>query len=246
MPKTANKKKKILGIIPARGGSKGIPGKNIKNFCGKPLLVHIFEAAKNSGAFDRIIVSTDDEKIVRVSQKYGIEVPFIRPAQLAQDKTPTLPVIQHAVSHLKENENYYPDYVMILQPTVPLTQPRHLKEAVDLILNKKADTVLSVAEIPESFNPCNAMVSEGGFLRLFNGLSVRQRIPRRQDRPQTFWSIGCIYLFKTDLIFDSKEPSFYGKKILPYILEKEYVCDINVPEDWEAAKKIYKKLNLRK
>ena len=242
MSKITNKKKKVLGIIPARGGSKGIPGKNIKNFCGKPLLAHIFDAAKNSGVFDRIIVSTDDEKIAQVAKKCGAEVPFIRPARLAQDKTPTLPVIQHAVNYLKENENYNPDYVMILQPTVPLTQSRHLKEAVELILNKKADTVLSVAEIPESFNPCNAMVLDEGFLKLYNGLPVRQRIPRRQDRPQTFWSIGCIYLFRTDLIFDQKEPSFYGNKILPYILEKECICDINTPEDWDIAAKSYKKL----
>src|SRR3989344_6738402 len=146
------KGKKVLGVITARGGSKGIPGKNIRPLLGKPLIVYTIEAAKNSGVFDRLILSTDDKEIADVAQKCGCDVPFMRPDELAQDDTPHLPVMQHAVQWLKDNENYEPDYVMILQPTSPLRQASHIKEAVDLILSKGTDAVLSVAEIPKMFH----------------------------------------------------------------------------------------------
>ena len=138
---------KILGVITARGGSKGIPGKNIKPFLGKPLIAYTIEAAKKSGVFDpavggtsRLILSTDDPEIAEVAKKYGCEVPFMRPKELAEDKSAHLPVMQHAVQWLKDNENYQPDYVMILQPTSPLRQPFHIKEAVELILKTGADS----------------------------------------------------------------------------------------------------------
>ncbi|MEK7090871.1 MAG: acylneuraminate cytidylyltransferase family protein [Patescibacteria group bacterium] len=123
---------KILGIITARGGSKGIPGKNIKLLSGKPLVVYTIEAAKKSASLDRIILTTDDEAIAKVAKQNGCEVPFMRPAELAKDDTPTMPVVQHALKWLAENENYGPDAVMILQPTSPLRQDFHIKEAVEL------------------------------------------------------------------------------------------------------------------
>src|SRR3989344_5697715 len=103
--------KKILGIITARGGSKGIAGKNVKPLLGKPLIAYTIEAAKKSGVFDRLILSTDDEEIARVAREYGCEVPFMRPSELAQDTTPHLPVVQHAVEWLREHEKYSPDYL---------------------------------------------------------------------------------------------------------------------------------------
>ena len=127
-------KPKVLGIITARGGSKGIPGKNIKSLLGKPLISYTIEEAKKSGVFDRLILSTDSEEIAEVAKKYNCEVPFIRPVELAEDQVSHLPVIQHAVTWLKNKENYYPDYIMILQPTSPLRRDFHIKEAVDLLL----------------------------------------------------------------------------------------------------------------
>lgn len=234
---------KILGVITARGGSKGIPGKNIKPLLGKPLIAYTIEAAKNSGALDRLILSTDDPAIAEIAKKYGCEVPFLRPKELAEDKTAHLPVMQHAVQWLADNETYRPDYAMILQPTSPLRQPFHIKEAVELILKTGADSVLSVSEIPENLSPHKAMVADkNGFLQLFNGDPVRKRTARRQDLPQAYWSIGSIYLFKTNLIFDSVEPNFYGEKVLPYVVDKKYVVDINIPEDWEEAEKALKNL----
>lgn len=233
---------KILCIITARGGSKGIPGKNIKPLLGKPLLFYTIDAAKKSGVFDRIILSTDDQAIADVARAYGCAVPFMRPIALAKDDTQHLPVIQHAVSWLKENEGYVPDYVMILQPTSPLRQSFHMQEAVDLILKNNGDAVLSVAEMPENFSPHKAMVvNENGALTLFNGELVKKRTARRQDLQKTYWSIGSLYLFKTDLLF-GEEPNFYGENVLPYIVDKKYVVDINEPEDWEHAERMMMRL----
>lgn len=235
---------KVLGIVTARGGSKGIPGKNIKPLLGKPLIAYTIEAVKESGVIDRLILSTDDPQIAEVAKQYGCEVPFMRPAELAQDKTPHLPVVQHAVQWLKDKENYWPDYVMILQPTSPLRQPFHVKEAVDLIVKTGADSVLSVAEIPENYSPYKAMViGQDGLLTLFkDGQPVRKRPTRRQDLAQTYWSVGLIYLFKTNLLFDPKEPSLYGDKVAPQIIENKYRIDINIPEDWPVAESALLKL----
>ncbi len=234
--------KKILGIITARGGSKGIPGKNIKPLLGKPLIVYTIEAAQKSGALDRLILSTDDPEIAVVAKKYGCEVPFMRPAELATDTASSLLTVQHAVKWLKDNEGYYPDYVLILQPTSPLRQPFHIKEAAELIEKSGADSVLSVAEIPENLNSHKAMmVNEAGHLRLLNNNPVYQRVARRQDLPKQYWSAGSIYLFKTDLLF-GPEPNCYGEKTAPYVIDKKYVVDINVPEDWEVAERALRKL----
>jgi len=235
---------KILGIVTARGGSKGIPGKNIKPLLGKPLIAYTIEAATAAGVFDRIILTTDDDAIAAVARKYGCEVPFMRPKELAEDTTAHLPVIQHAVTFLKEKEGYWPHYVMILQPTSPLRQAFHIRGAAELIQTTGADSVLSVSEIPEHYSPYKAMVVDnGGFLTLFNGSSVKKRISRKQDLSKTYWSIGMIYLFKTGLIFDPQEPSFYGERVAPYIVDTKYVVDIDSPQDWEEAEKAMKKLH---
>jgi len=229
--------KKILGIVTARGGSKGIPGKNVKPLLGKPLIFYTIAAAQRSEVFDRLILSTDDADIAEVAKRYGCEVPFIRPKELAKDNTAHLPVIRHAVEWLKEREGYKPDYVMILQPTSPLRQPFHIKDAVAL-LDAGADTVLSVSKIPKQFSPYKGMViRDDGFMELINGDPVRNRAIRRQDLKDAYWSVGAIYLFKTDLLFEGKDPHFYGKRVAPYTIETKYIVDIDEPEDWEVAEK---------
>jgi len=238
---------KILGVITARGGSKGIPGKNIKPLVEKPLIAYTIEAAKNSGALDRLILSTDDPAIAETAKKYGCEVPFMRPRELAQDTTPHLPVIQHAVNWLRDNENYSPDYVMILQPTSPLRQPFHIKEAAEMIQRTEADSVLSVSEVPENYNYRKTMiVDDRGLLKLINGDPIYKRIARRQDLPKVYWSTGMIYLFKTELLFDAGNPNFYGEKTTPYVIDKKYVIDINVPEDWATAERALKEIHRNK
>src|SRR3989338_1345192 len=122
---------KILGVVTARGGSKSIPGKNIKLLGGKPLISHIIESAKKSGIFDRLILSTYDEKIAEVAKKYGVEMLFLRPAELAQDATPHLPVIEHALAFMRDNEKYTPEYTAILQPTSPMVKPQDFIKAFE-------------------------------------------------------------------------------------------------------------------
>ncbi|MDP2676985.1 MAG: acylneuraminate cytidylyltransferase family protein [bacterium] len=235
--------KKILGIITARGGSKSIPRKNIKLLLGKPLIFYTIDAAQKSGVFDRLILSTDDTEIADIAKQYGCEVPFMRPRELAEDVTQHMPVIQHAVTWLKDNEGYASDYVMILQPTSPLRQSLHIQEAAVLIEKTNADSVLSVAFVPEQYSIHKAMVkNQDGFLTLYGGEPVRKRVARRQDLAPSFWSIGSIYLFKTELLFDGENPNFYGEKVAPYIVDKKYVVDINEPEDWAHAEQAIKRL----
>lgn len=235
---------KILGVITARGGSKGIPGKNIKDLRGLPLIAYTIKSARESGIFDRIILSTDDQKIADVAKKYGCEVPFMRPAELAQDGTPHLPVMQHAVKWLKENENYNPDFVAILQPTAPLRQPWHIKESLDLLLKQKADSVVAVMEIPGHYSPYWAITrDDNGLGKLFTGDSIKNRIPRRHSFPQkTYSNSGTIYMFKTELLFDAENPNFYGDKVAIYPVDEKYCVNIDEPRDWELAGKALNEL----
>ena len=238
-----NIKAKILGIITARGGSKGILGKNIKLLGGKPLIAYTIEAAQKSGVFDRIILTTDDEKIADVARAHGCEVPFMRPKELAGDDTPTMPVVKHALSWLKGNENYEPDAIMILQPTSPLRQDFHIREAVELFLKSKADSVLGVSEMPTHFSPHRAMViSDSGGLMLFNGNPVRKRIVPRQLVPRAYWNNTSIYLLKTHFVFDNLEPNFFGERVEPYIMDVKYSVDVDEPEDWDKAEQALKNI----
>ncbi len=235
---------KILGIITARGGSKGIPGKNIKDLCGQPLIAYTIKAAQDSAVFDRLILSTDDQKIADVAKSYGVEAPFMRPDELAQDGTPHLPVLQHAITWLKERQNYQPDVVVLLQPTAPLRQSWHIIEAMELFKNKSADSVVSVSEIPGHFSPYWAVVAdEQGLGSLFIGEAIRSRIPRRQNFPRkTYYHNGAIYLFKTGLLFDRVEPNFYGNKVVLYPMANKYSVNIDNPEDWLLAEMALSKI----
>lgn len=230
---------KILGVITARGGSKGLPGKNIKPLFGKPLIAYTIEAAQKSGVLDRLILSTDDPAIVEVAKRYGCEVPFLRPAELATDTASHLDVMRHAIGWLKEHEGYAPDYAMILQPTSPMRQAKHIKECVELILKTGADSVFSVTKLPEEYSQYKAMLlDESGFLRLTTGESIYKRVARRQEVVPNYYSAGLVYLFRTGLLFDKKNPNFYGEKVAPYIVEEKYAVDINTPADWSKAEEI--------
>jgi CMP-N,N'-diacetyllegionaminic acid synthase len=227
---------RVLGLITARGGSKGIPGKNIKPLLGKPLIAYTIDAAKDAGVFDRVILSTDDEEIAAVARAHGSDVPFMRPAALADDKAAHLPVVQHALAWLKENEGYTPDAVMLLQPTSPARQAFHIREAVELLAaHPDADSVLSVAPVPDSYNSAKTMRKEDEYLRLINGQPIYRRIARRQDLTGEYWSTGLVYLFRTNLLSDPTNPNFYGEKTLPYEIDEKYRVDINEPADWPKA-----------
>ena len=235
-------KKEILGIITARGGSKSIPRKNIKSFLGSPLLVWTVEAGLKSGVLSRFILTTDDEEIASIGKKAGIEVPFMRPAELAQDKTPSLPVLQHAVSWLKEHEKYTPEYVVLLEPTSPGRRDFHIREAVEMLENTGADSVISLGRVPGHHNPYwQFKIHEDKTLELFTGGSIKDVIRRRQDLPLTYFRNGSIYAFKTELLF-KPEPSLYGDDVRGYIMDEKYSVDIDSLEDWISAEICFKKI----
>lgn len=226
---------KVLGIITARGGSKGIPRKNVKLLAGKPLIAHTIDAAKESDVFDRIIVSTDDAEIAEVAKRCGADVPFMRPAELAGDTTPTLPVLVHALTWLKENEQYAPDVVMLLQPTAPLRKPEHIKGALDLFAASGADSVVSVSEVPGHHNPhWQFNLDPENRIQIFTGEAFKDIVKRRQELPKTYTRNGAIYLFKTSLLFASA-PSFYGTDVRALVMDAASSVNIDSPEDFALA-----------
>lgn len=237
---------KILGVIPARGGSKSVPRKNIKLLGGKPLIAWTIEAAKHSGVFDRLILTTDDDEIAAVGRAYGVEVPFMRPKELAEDKTPILPVLQHAVTWLKEHHGYHPDAVMLLQPTAPFREAKHIQEAIKIFQKSDADSLVSVMEIPGHLSPYWAeIIDDDGWGRLFTGEPIYKRITRRQEFPEkTYTHNGAIYLFKTHLLFHPKHPSLYGERVKLYPMEEKHSINIDSPADWDAAEIAVKKFRI--
>jgi CMP-N,N'-diacetyllegionaminic acid synthase len=224
----------VLGVVTARAGSKGIPGKNTRVLGGKPLIAHTIDAARESDVFDRLVLSTDDELAAAIARARGCEVPFMRPDSLAGDDVPHLPVMQHALTWLRDHDQYTPDWVMILLPTSPLRQPFHIREAVDLAMASGADSVVSVNELPAHYNPMRVVsVDAKGWARLFvDGQPVRRRPGRRQDMPQAWVLNGAVYLFRTPVLFDSIEPSMYGDKVVAYKMSPPYGLNIDDPEDW--------------
>ena len=229
---------KVLGIITARGGSKGIPGKNLKLLAGKPLLAYTVETARRSGALDRLILSTEDEAIATLGRDLGCDVPFMRPIDLAHDDTPHLPVIQHATRWMQERINYTPDAVMILQPTSPLRTAEDIAASIDLLARSGADSVLSVSEIPVHAHPMRALrLDQAGHAVLFvTGEPVRKRINRRQDLPPAWVMNGAIYACRTKVLFDA-EPSLYGNRVVAYRMPAARSISIDDLEDWAAAER---------
>ena len=231
-------KSKILAIIPARGGSKGIPKKNIVNINGKPLIQYTIEVAKESKLIDRVIVSTDDDEIAEISEKLGAEVPFIRPAELAKDDTPTFPVIKHALKWLKENEKYKPELIVLLEPTFPLRTVEKVDEAIKVISSdEEADSLRGVCEPFQ--NPFKMWIPCGKYLKpLIKEKEIMYEKPRQNLR-KVFWQNGYIYISRYKTIMDKK--SFHGEKILPFILNENNFIDIDTEEDLKLLKRYLKK-----
>jgi CMP-N-acetylneuraminic acid synthetase len=224
---------KILGLIPARGGSKGIPGKNIKNLGGKPLLQYTFESAKNSKLLSKVILSSDDPKIITIAEKAGLEVPFLRPGKLALDETSSLAVIQHALNYYAEKgENF--DAVCLLQPTTPFRRPGLIDEAIGKFIARNFDSLLSVREVPAEFNPHWIFEEKEGLLNLATG--EEEIIPRRQELPKAYHRDGSIYLTKSEVVL--KQNSLYGNKIGFIDTTGDPYVNIDTPEDWEKAEKL--------
>ncbi|HYE86311.1 MAG TPA: acylneuraminate cytidylyltransferase family protein [Vicinamibacterales bacterium] len=226
---------KVLGIITARGGSKGVPGKNLKPLGGKPLLAYTVEAALDT-ALDRLILSTDDPKIADAGRALGCEVPFMRPAELARDETPHLPVVQHAVKWLIDHDRYQADAVVILQPTSPLRSAIDISGALRMLELSGADSVVSVTEVSAHAHPSRMLrVDAAGDATLFvTGEPVRMRVNRRQDMPPVWLMNGAVYACRTHVLFDA-EPSLYGNRVVAYPMPADRAISIDSFEDWADA-----------
>jgi CMP-N,N'-diacetyllegionaminic acid synthase len=226
----------VLGVVTARAGSKGLPGKNTRLLHGRPLISYTIAAAHESAAFERLMISTDDAEAAAIATAAGCEVPFMRPAELAADDTAHLPVMQHALKWMSDRADYHPDWTMILMPTSPLRQPRHIVQAIELAQRLDADSVVSVDALPLHHHPQRALTIDAqGWARLLVGnRPVRQRPARRQDLEPAWVFNGAIYLFRTALLF-AAEPSLYGDRVAAYAMDPPHGLNIDDAADWAAA-----------
>lgn len=222
----------VLGVILARGGSKTVPRKNLRPLAGRPLIAYTLQAARESARLTRVICSTDDADIAALARQAGIEVPFVRPAVLAGDDTPSLPVVQHAVRAL-EQEGYRADVVVLLQPTSPLRRAADIDAAVDLLLSSGADSVVSVVEVPHHFNPVSVLrIEDGRLVPYLPGEGVR--VLRRQDKPQVWARNGAaIYVTRREVLLD--EGTFFGRDCRPLVMNREDSVDIDDETDLVIA-----------
>jgi N-acylneuraminate cytidylyltransferase len=226
----------VLAIIPARGGSKGIPRKNIRLFAGFPLISFSIAAGLQAETVTRVIVSTDDEEIAEVARRYGAETPFLRPAELAQDRTTDLPVFQHALTWLAENEDYHPDVVVQLRPTSPVRPRDCLDNAVRLLLaDPEADCVRGVVEAGQNPHKMWHIDRQTGRMRALltvPGIAEPYNAPR-QFLPPVYWQTGHIDAIRPAAILNKH--SMTGDPILALVLDPHYTVDLDTLADWERA-----------
>ncbi|MFL0197700.1 acylneuraminate cytidylyltransferase family protein [Clostridium sp. WILCCON 0269] len=221
--------KSFLAIIPARSGSKGIIDKNIKEINNKPLMVYTIDACIKSKIFDGIIVSTDSEKYAKIAENYGASVPFLRPDELSTDTASNHDVILHVLNEIKKMGNSY-DYIVLLQPTSPLRNGKHILESVDKLLNYDANSIVSICEVD---HPSNINIVLDSNMRL-DFLFDDNKKMRRQDMEKEYRINGAIYICKTDYFLKYK--SFYREKSYPYIMDKISSIDIDDIYQFEFVK----------
>ncbi len=222
---------RVLGLIPARGGSKGIPRKNIRLLAGKPLLAYTASAALAATRPARVILSTEDAEIAAVGRACGLDVPFLRPAALAQDDTPTLPVVQHALRELAAVGDLY-DAVCLLQPTHPLRTAATIDACVDLLAAGTADSVVTVLPVPAEYHPAWVyFAAADGALHLSNGAATPP--PRRQDLPPAFHREGSVYVTRTTVVLAGD--SLYGTRLLGYPVTGLPSVNLDTADDWARA-----------
>ena len=214
----------MIAIIPARGGSKELPGKNIKVLNGKPLIAYTIEAALQSKSLSRIIVNTDDEKIAEVAMKYGAEVPFLRPENLASDSAKTIDVLIHAINKLENDEMIDVESLMVLQPTSPLRKASHIDEAVELFFRKNADSVISYCLEAHPIKWHKYINDDGCFEDIFE-----ESLASRQLLRKTYYPNGAIYIYKKENVLSEK---LYTENSFAYIMPRKFSVDIDSIDDF--------------
>ena len=229
----------MLAIIPARGGSKGLPGKNIKYLLEKPLIAYTIEAACTANVLDRIVVSTDSKEIAEIAKKYGAEVPFLRKKELATDNASAIDVYLDVIEYL--GEGYKKEPFMVLLPTAPLRTSYHIEEAYSLFIKEKAKTLISVveADIPISWY---LSINKEGFLSPAGYGLKNGNVHNRQENNIEYIPNGAIYILNYNLL--QKKRTYYCERTVPYIMDRRESIDIDTLEDFEYAEFILQKKNM--
>ncbi|MBK8465869.1 MAG: acylneuraminate cytidylyltransferase family protein [Chloracidobacterium sp.] len=231
---------RVLGIIPARGGSKGVHRKNIRPLCGKPLLAYTAEAAI-SARLTKTILSTEDEEIADIGRSLGLDVPFMRPVELAEDATATFPVILHAVTKLESLGEHY-DAVCLLQPTNPLRRTEDIDNCIEILEKTGADSVISILPVPHVYNPKWVYWrSPDGEMKLSSG--DVEPVSRRQDLPPAFHREGSVYVTKRSVL--TEYGNLYGRNVRGYEMDEANSINIDTKEDWSQAEEMIKSRSIQ-
>lgn len=228
---------RVLGLIPARGGSKGVARKNVRLLGGKPLVQWTIDAALGARTLASVVVSTEDEEIASIGRRLGASVPFLRPMELAADDTPTLPVVQHAVHALEKRGDRF-DAICLLQPTNPFRTSLEIDTCVELLASSDADAVLTIRQVPPEYNPHWVYFRErDGSLRLSTG--EPQPVARRQLLPAAFHREGSVYVMRRDVVVGG---SLYGSRVIGYEILRPNTINIDTPQDWLRAEAMTQEL----
>lgn len=228
---------RILGVITARGGSKGIPGKNIKILGKKPLIAYSIDVAKKSKIMTDVIVSTDDPKIASIAQKYGGKVSFLRPKKLATDKAKHIDVMRHSIEFMEKAKKVTFDYVVILQPTSPFRLVADIDETLKKLIKSKADSAVTLVEVEEN-HPIKMKRLDGD--RVLPYCFPEPEGVRRQELPPVYKRSGAVYAMKRNLIMEKH--LLFGKKVVGHVVPRERSVDIDTPFDWLRAKVLFGEL----
>ncbi len=219
----------MIAIIPARGGSKGLPGKNIKPMNGKPLIAYTIEAAIKSKNIDRVIISTDDEEIAEVSRQFGGEIPFMRPAKLATDTASSIDVFKYTLERLEKDEDIKIDDFIVLQPTSPLRTAKHIDEAIDMFYEKKANAVVGYCREAHPIFWHKYIGDNGKVSNIFTGDYYGKN---RQEIRTTYYPNGALFVFNREYIFNNDD---YSVDCYPYIMDRIFSIDIDTIDDFRYA-----------
>jgi CMP-N,N'-diacetyllegionaminic acid synthase len=225
---------RVLGLIPARGGSKGVPRKNVREVCGKPLLQYTAEAALDAHGLSRVILSTDDEEIAAVGRACGLEVPFMRPAELAEDETPMMPVVHHALGWLAERGSTF-DAVCLLAPCTPLRRAEDIDGAIALLERTGADSVISFVAVGDK-HPARMKYIDDEGRAVDPPFAERVEGQRRQDLPRLYLREGSIYLTRTRVILEQR--SFKGRDCRAWLVPEDRACNVDAPIDLLVAEQL--------
>ena len=224
-----------IAFIPARGGSKRIPGKNIKLFYGKPIIAYSIEAARKSGIFDRIIISTDSQEIAAVANEYGGETPFMRPAEIADDFSTTADVVKHGLEWLQQHDVTV-EHVCCLYATAPFVCSADIRKGFDILVSRQVSSVLPVASYQCSIFR-GLKIAEDGHLEM---IWPEHELTRSNDLPEAYHDVGQFYWLDAKIFIETNK--IYGKDAFPLIIPRYLAQDIDTPEDWQLAEIMYEVL----